>query len=120
MDRGLRQRAAALRVAASATGAILAGHSADDVTAMLDALIQEISRHFQDEEAIILASGLPGAVDHVATHRMLVNRVAVMREGLRAGTVDIGELFQFVAHELIAQHILGADRALFRQPELHP
>lgn len=121
-DSGLvdEQHRALFRHANDLLGAILSGHSADEVTVMLDALIQEISRHFQDEEAIILASGLPGAVDHVAMHRQLLNRVAVMREGLRAGNVDVGELFQFVAHELIAQHMLGADKSLFRQPELHP
>lgn len=99
-------------------GAILAGRPTNEVTAMLDALIQEVSRHFQDEEAIILASGLPGAVEHVAAHQQLVNRVIAMRDGLQSGTVEIGELFQFVAHELIVQHMLGADQELLRQLEL--
>ena len=99
-------------------GGILAGRPANEITELLDALIQEVSRHFQDEEAIILASGLPGAVEHVAAHHQLVNRVIAMREGLQSGTVDIGALFQFVARELIVQHMLGADKELLRQREL--
>ncbi|PKO34347.1 MAG: hypothetical protein CVU34_08040 [Betaproteobacteria bacterium HGW-Betaproteobacteria-7] len=99
-------------------GAILAGRPANEVTEMLDALIQEVSAHFQDEEAILLASGLAGAAEHVAAHQQLVNRVIEMREGLQSGTVDIGALFQFVAHELIVQHMLGADKELLRQLEL--
>lgn len=100
-------------------GAILAGRPANELTEMLDALIQKVSRHFQDEEAIILASGLAGTVEHVAAHQQLVKRVIAMREGLESGTVDIGELFQFVAHELIVQHMLGADKELLRQRELN-
>jgi diguanylate cyclase (GGDEF)-like protein/hemerythrin-like metal-binding protein len=98
-------------------GLILAGRPANEVSEMLDALIQEVSGHFQDEEAIILASGLAGAAEHVAAHQQLVNRAIAMREGLQSGTVDIGALFQFVAHELIVQHMLGADKELLRQLE---
>lgn len=95
--------------------AILAGCSTDEAMVMLDKLIQEVMAHFRDEEAIIAAAGLPGASEHAARHRELLERVLAMRDGFRAGAVDIGALFEFVAHELIARHMLGADRELFSE-----
>lgn len=97
---------------------ILAERPANEVSAMLDALIQEISRHFEDEEAILLASGVSGAAGHLAMHRQLIDRVGVLRAGLPSGTVSLGDLFRFVAHELIVHHMLGADKTLFRQLDL--
>jgi len=42
----------------------------------------------------------------------------VLRAGLPSGTVSLGDLFRFVAHELIVHHMLGADKTLFRQLDL--
>lgn len=112
------QHHALFRHANELLGTILAERPAHEVATMLDTLIQEVSRHFRDEEAILLASGVAGAVDHVAMHRQLMDRVGVLREGLPSGTVSIGELFRFVAHELIVHHMLGADKALFRPLDL--
>ncbi|MGB4361252.1 MAG: hypothetical protein WBJ19_12610 [Rhodoferax sp.] len=39
-----------------------------------------------------------------------------------AGTLAIGELFQFLAHDVVARHMLGADRQIFAylQPSPEP
>lgn len=112
------QHRALFRHANKLLSAILTGRRADELNAMLDALIQDVVCHFQDEEKIIVAAGLSGAAEHVAKHRDLLARATVMREEFSAGMVGIGELFQFIAHELIARHMLAADKELFAEASL--
>ena len=93
--------------------AVLSGRPADQVGALIDALINDVVQHFQDEEALITAAGYPGAAEHAAIHRTLVGRAATLANHFYTGTLDIGELFQFLAHDLVALHLLGADREFF-------
>ena len=93
--------------------AILSGRPRDEVATLIDVLIRDVVRHFQEEEAIITAARFPGATAHAAIHRQLVDRAAVLVGRFNAGTLAIGELFQFLAHDVVARHMLGADREFF-------
>lgn len=90
--------------------AMLSGQSRDEVMSLTDALIRDIIRHFADEEAIFTAAGFPGAAEHIATHRQLVDNALEMVDRLHAGTLAVGELLQFLACEVIALHMLKIDR----------
>jgi diguanylate cyclase (GGDEF)-like protein/hemerythrin-like metal-binding protein len=94
-------------------GAILSGRPADEVAALIEGLVRDVVQHFKDEEAIIHAANFPGAHEHSAIHRQLVDRAAVLVSRFKAGTLAIGELFQFLAHDVVARHMLGADREFF-------
>ncbi len=94
-------------------GAILSGRPKDEVAAVVDRLIGDVVRHFQDEEAIFTAIGYPGATQHAAVHRKLVVSATNFANRFHAGTLGIGELFQFLAHDVVARHMLGADREFF-------
>ncbi|MEI7432492.1 MAG: diguanylate cyclase, partial [Betaproteobacteria bacterium] len=93
--------------------AILSKHSADDISAVVDALIRDIVRHFEDEEAIITAAGFPGAAEHATIHSELVDSAVILVDRFQAGTLDLGELFQFLAQDVVALHMLGSDRDYF-------
>ena len=93
--------------------AILSGRPADEVDAIVDTLVRDVVQHFQDEESILVAAGYPGAVAHAAIHRELVNRANALIERFRAGKADVGELFQFLAEDVVAKHMLGVDRNFF-------
>ena len=102
--------------------AILSKRTSEEVGALIDVLIPGVARHFQDEEAIIAAAGFPGAAEHAAIHRELVDRAGRLVDRFHAGTLGVGELFEFLANDLIARHLLEADRSFFpclagRQPE---
>jgi hemerythrin-like metal-binding protein len=101
---GLFDHANDLRVA------ILSGRPVDEVEATIDTLIHDVVEHFQDEEAILAAADYPGTAKHAALHRELANNAATLVGRFRAGTLGIGGLFQFLAHDIIAKHMLGADR----------
>jgi hemerythrin-like metal-binding protein len=93
--------------------AILSGRPADEVGAVIDTLIRDVLQHFQDEESIFTAAGFPGAAEHAAIHRQLVDKAVILVGRFHAGTLTIGELFQYLAHDVVAKHMLGADREFF-------
>lgn len=93
--------------------AILSGRPTDEVATLIDVLLRDVVQHFQEEEAIIMAAKFPGATAHAAIHRKLVDRAAVLVGRFNSGTLAIGELFQFLAHDVVARHMLGADREFF-------
>lgn len=93
--------------------AILSGRPRDEVARLIDLLIPDVVRHFEEEEAIVAAANYPGTAEHAAIHRQLVERATALVASFNAGTLAVGELFQFLAHEVIVRHMLGADREFF-------
>lgn len=93
--------------------AILEQRPDDEVTVLIDALVDHVVQHFQDEEALIAEAGFPGALEHATIHRTLLDKAADVTNRYQAGTVSVGELFQFLVYELVARHMLGADREFF-------
>lgn len=91
----------------------LSGCSAEEVTALIDALIDDVVQHFQDEEAICTAAGYPGVKQHAAIHRALVEQALNLAKRFHAGHLAFGDLFHFLACELIVRHMLGDDREFF-------
>lgn len=92
--------------------AIIAGHSRAELLAAVDALIHDVVEHFTDEEAILATAGAPGMQMHATKHQALVARLLDLRNGFSSGERGIGEVFQFIANELVAGHLLGDDKEL--------
>jgi len=92
---------------------LLENHARSEVASQIDSLLRNAAQHFKDEEAIITAAGYPGASDHAAIHRELLEKAARLVASFHAGTLSIGELFEFLAHDVIARHILRSDREFF-------
>ncbi len=90
--------------------AVLSARPAGAVAPLIDTLMRDIVEHFRDEETIIAAAGFPGAAEHATIHRQLTDRAGELAGRFQAGTLDIGELFQFLARDVVALHMLGADR----------
>jgi diguanylate cyclase (GGDEF)-like protein/hemerythrin-like metal-binding protein len=111
------QHRALLSDANSLLTAILSTRPTAEVAALIDVLIGDIVEHFKDEEAIILAAGFPGTEQHAAIHRELVDRAGNLVGRFHAGTLGVGDLFEFLANDVIAQHMLGADREYFSYME---
>ena len=93
--------------------AILSERSADDVKALVDRLLADVRQHFAEEEAVFVAAGFPDAAAHVALHRQLIAQSLRMGEDYSAGKQGLGEIFQFLAHDVVTKHLLGADRKFF-------
>ncbi len=84
-----------------------------EVSAMVDAFIREIALHFSNEEAIIAMAGYPDAGAHAKVHRELLAEAVGLADLFRAGALEVDQLFHFLAHDVVAKHLLGADREFF-------
>lgn len=93
--------------------AILSGQKRTAVDAIIDHLLADVRQHFHDEEALIVAAGFPGAKAHGALHRQLVSQAIALIDDYRAGRQGVGDVFQFLAHDIVAKHLLEEDRRFF-------
>ena len=93
--------------------AILSGFSTVKVSELIDVLIRDVIQHFEDEEAILEKSGFPNVKEHALIHRQLVESAVVLVGRFHAGSLAIGDVFEFLANDVVARHMLGADREFF-------
>ena len=94
-------------------GAMLSGTPPDEVAGLIKTLLADVMEHFRDEEVTIAAIGYPGVPMHARMHQKLIADAAGLSQRFEAGALNIGELFNFIAHDVIARHILKADRDYF-------
>ena len=94
-------------------GAAFDGQSADEVEKLVQIFVADIASHFQDEEDIIVRAGYAGAAEHAQRHRVLLAGARDLLARFHAGRVGVGELFQYLVHEVVARHVLVADREFF-------
>lgn len=99
--------------------ALLSGRPPDEAAEIADAFVGDIALHFQQEEAAITAAGYPGAESHAEIHRELYAKSVRLADLFRNGLLEPGELFQFLAQDVVAKHILGADREFFHYLARH-
>lgn len=85
----------------------------------VDFVVQEVVQHFAREEAILAQSQWPGAAQHQEHHRLLVHKAQALAANFRRQAVDSGAVFEFLAQDLIAQHILLGDHHYFSHVAHH-
>jgi hemerythrin-like metal-binding protein len=93
--------------------AFLGQRPADEVSALLDRLVNDIVEHFRDEELLIAAAGYPDVAGHAAIHAGLIEHTVQLVDRFYAGDVVLGDVFRFLAHDVVVRHMLGEDRAFF-------
>ena len=81
--------------------------------AAIERLLEHIARHFADEERILAAHGYPRLAAHAAAHRRLLARAAELKPAALRGAATTGVLVEFLAHEVVARHLLTADRDFY-------
>jgi len=67
----------------------------------------------------------PGLTAHAEEHGRLMARALELVAEFEAGRLSVGNLFQFLAYDVVTRHMLGADREYFpytqtASPELAP
>ncbi len=76
-------------------------------------LLAHVSRHFADEEAILRSRHYAKLEAHQHAHAGLLARAARLKAKADAGDVTLGEVVEFLAHDVVARHLLTADREFF-------
>lgn len=92
--------------------AILNGETKLDVELQFDELIEKIAQHFLVEEALIAKAQSPDAAAHKAAHAELLERAKELAERYHLDQLDGDDLYNFIAREVLTQHILKSDRPL--------
>jgi hemerythrin-like metal-binding protein len=76
----------------------------------LERLMDEITRHFADEELILKQHGYRGLSRHRRSHAMLSAKAMRLRGEAAAGRASREELTRFLLGEVVADHMLTEDR----------
>lgn len=77
------------------------------------ALLEEVARHFHDEEQCLARIGYAGLPEHAAEHGALLAKGHELARLFEEDGLAIGDLFEFLAHEVVMRHMLESDRAFF-------
>jgi diguanylate cyclase (GGDEF)-like protein/hemerythrin-like metal-binding protein len=81
--------------------------------AAIDKLLVHIAKHFADEEEALDARRYSNLAQHKAAHAGLLARADEFRAAVAANRSTIGELVEFLADKVVAQHLFTADRKFF-------
>jgi diguanylate cyclase (GGDEF)-like protein/hemerythrin-like metal-binding protein len=93
--------------------ALLERRAMAEVNSLIDQLMRNVVAHFEHEEALLLSIGFPDAGKHAVLHRGLLTQAVDMVSQYQAGSLKVGALLDFLAQDLVARHMLGADRHYF-------
>ena len=81
--------------------------------AALDELLAHIVQHFADEEAILAQYRYVDLGVHAQAHKAIIEHANMLRDKAAAGSVTLGELVNFLADEVVVQHLLKMDRQFY-------
>lgn len=81
--------------------------------AALEELLAHVVQHFADEEAVLARHNYADLEAHAHAHKLIVEHALQLRDKAAAGSVTIGELVNFLADEVVAQHLLKTDRKFY-------
>jgi diguanylate cyclase len=81
--------------------------------ASLDELLSHLLDHFVDEEAILVRLNYDHFDEHKRAHSALLKRAGWLRDRAAMGEANLGAVVEFIAQDVIARHLMTADRAFF-------
>jgi hemerythrin-like metal-binding protein len=84
-----------------------------ELIATIDRLFEHAAAHFTSEEALLASVGYPRLAQHHEAHEELLRRASELRREAARGEGSIGQLVNFLARDLVARHLLVADRDFF-------
>ena len=93
--------------------AVIEQRPRDEVKPLVQALIDEAAAHFAEEETILRQQAYPGSSEHAAIHAQLLQQARGLANKYEDGSLGIGELFSYLAYDVVAQHMLAEDRKFF-------
>ncbi|NMG32443.1 diguanylate cyclase [Aromatoleum evansii] len=101
--------------------AVIAHAPRAEVLEAMEVLVEDITAHFAEEERLHASIGYPDREAHAAEHGHLLAQANRLFERARLDAeLPIAEVFQFLAYDIVAQHLVGADRQYFPYLETPP
>jgi diguanylate cyclase (GGDEF)-like protein/hemerythrin-like metal-binding protein len=93
--------------------AIMEHRPRSELASLLLDFVERIAEHFRNEEAIIGATPYPKTSHHASLHADLLTKAREMLAFYDEGKIGIGELFGFVAYDVILRHMQIEDKDFF-------
>jgi len=93
--------------------AVLSSRPATEISAIIARLLEDVSRHFHDEQQLLEDIRFPDVIQHTAEHAKLMAKGLELSQQFKDSTLSVGEVFQFLVHDVVMVHLLGADREYF-------
>lgn len=87
--------------------------SPEAFSAALDRLLAHTAQHFADEEAILAEYGYKELEQHRHAHAELLTRAGELKAAVTAGKTTLGDLVEFLANNVVAQHMFVEDKKFF-------
>ncbi|WP_306600907.1 diguanylate cyclase domain-containing protein [Geothrix sp. 21YS21S-2] len=97
----------------SLLSAVVAGLPREVCLPLMERLLGDLAGHFRHEEGLLRAAGYPQAEAHAACHAGLLARARALVADYERDALQVGELFGFVADEVVSQHMFREDRKYF-------
>lgn len=107
------QHQALFHVANELFEAVLSGRPSPEISTVISQLLADVSKHFQDEQKLLEIAGFAGLQEHIEEHSKLLTRGVELTSQFNTGSLTVGDVFQFLVHDVVMLHILGADREYF-------
>ncbi len=105
-----KQHRALFKKANSILTLALSDGSSDELMCSVRHLIEDIKQYFSDEEVILEQAKYPDTLSHCEEHRMLLMQAGNLVKAFTDNHINVGELIEYLAHDVIVNHMLGADR----------
>jgi len=93
--------------------AVIDGRPSNAAAGLIKELLADVTTHFADEEQVLRAIDFPGVAEHEGRHRALVEKAQRLAAQFAEGSLALGDLFSFLAYDLVAIHMLAEDRMFF-------
>ncbi len=98
--------------------AVIGDRPKGEILPLIKILQADLLTHFADEEALLRTTRYAETDHHVAVHQALVERAQDLAANFQADALALGDLFNFLAYDVVAKHMLSEDRKFF--PHLAP
>ena len=85
----------------------------DRIGPAFDRLLDHVARHFASEEALLESHGYARLDTHRRAHAGLLGRAHDLKAAVEAGQAKLGSVVEFLANDVVARHLFGADRDFF-------
>ncbi|NTV13235.1 MAG: diguanylate cyclase [Desulfobulbaceae bacterium] len=99
-----------MRTANGLLEAVLSTRPAPEISILIAKLLDDARQHFHDEEKILASIAFPDLSQHAAEHAKLLAKGLELAAQFQASTLTVGDVFEFLASEVIMRHMLEADR----------
>lgn len=94
--------------------AIIDGESKEHCANLINGLVAHVKEHFKDESEIFLSANYEGSDNHRKIHDKLLDQCAELAEKYKHDSLSLGEIFVFLASEVIHNHMIIEDKKFFK------